>query len=179
MAKKIYKIKNFSGGLNSFQTPSDISESQVSDAKSIMFTKQGSIEPSYIMTDTTNNKISAYNNATIAGVENGYGLGYFASDYSATNTATVAIDTSPAGDGCFQTLVSGNYEIDAINAGIAVNLASSFSVGSKVVLSNLTGDSETPFISEEGVYLIIAHNGNNIILDRWLAINLETSQSRW
>tara|TARA_R110000803_G_scaffold44601_7_gene94323 strand:- start:4034 stop:6466 length:2433 start_codon:yes stop_codon:yes gene_type:complete len=180
MSKQIYKIKDFSGGLNSLQVASDISNNQVSDAKSIMFHMQGSISPSYIMTDSTNNLLTTgtYRNSTITALEAGYGLGYFASDYG-PSTTTKALTTSGT-NGFFFTESGTTFELDGQESSAAVDLAALFSVGSELALTGLTGSTDTPYKSAMGIYRVVGHNGNNILLNKRIPLNIETPpQERW
>lgn len=173
MAKKIYKIKNFSGGLNSFQTPSDISESQVSDAKSIMFTKQGSIEPSYIMTDTTNNKISAYNNTNIGNIEPGYGLGYFETDYQVMAGNTVSEAGNGTSTGFIFAALGQSNELGCFDSlGVDSDLASSFPIGSEIAITGLIGDGATGAATADlnGLFKVSSHSGTVLKLNRPLII---------
>ena len=60
MPKRVYQLNDFSGGLNTLKDVADISESEFSLARNVMFNIHGSLQPAYSMKDSTNNKVSAY-----------------------------------------------------------------------------------------------------------------------
>ena len=60
MPKRVYQLNDFSGGLNTLKDVADISESEFSVARNVMFNIHGSLQPAYSMKDSTNNKVSAY-----------------------------------------------------------------------------------------------------------------------
>ena len=174
MSKQIYKIKDFSGGLNSLQVASDISNNQVSDAKSIMFHMQGSISPSYIMTDSTNNSLGAtYANTNVDNIEPGYGLGYFETDHQVVTGTTLTDvgsgDISDIDGFVFSTLGQKHELVHYIGHSVQ-NLAASFPVGSEIAISNLSGDGVNGVItgSNEGIFKVTSHSGSVIRLNRSL-----------
>jgi hypothetical protein len=65
MPKQVLQIKDFSGGLNTLKNPADIAENELQVIENLSVKTQGSITPAYLNTDSTNNKISAYNNSHI------------------------------------------------------------------------------------------------------------------
>ena len=81
MPKRLYQIKDFSGGLNNLKDPADIADNEVADVSNLTFTKQGAIGGAFNMKDATNNLLSAYNTTHIDYLEAGYGLGYFETDF--------------------------------------------------------------------------------------------------
>ena len=74
MPKRLYQIKDFSGGLNNLKDPADIADNEVADVSNLTFTKQGAIGGAFNMKDSTNNLLSAYDTSHIDHIEAGYGL---------------------------------------------------------------------------------------------------------
>ena len=97
MPKRLYQLNDFSGGLNTVKDIADIADNEVQTASNVMFNVYGGVQPAYSMKDSTNNKITAYNNDEIATVQPGYGLGYFETDY-VRDPVTVSQTSSITGD---------------------------------------------------------------------------------
>ena len=93
MPKRLYQLNDFSGGLNTVKDIADIADNEVQTASNVMFNVYGGVQPAYSMKDSTNNKITAYNNDEIATVQPGYGLGYFETDH-VRDSVTVTYDSS-------------------------------------------------------------------------------------
>ena len=49
MPKRIYQLKDFSGGLNNLKEQSDIADNEVFDVGNLTFTKQGAIGGAFII----------------------------------------------------------------------------------------------------------------------------------
>jgi len=140
MPKQIFQIKDFSGGLNTLKDPADIANNELQDIENLRVDKQGSISAAYINTDSTNNKVSAYNSSHISTIEAGYGLGYLETDH-VRDPVTVSQTSSIAGDddnegsayGFIARQVGGEYkELEYRSNGTQQNLASSFPIGTQV-----------------------------------------------
>ena len=108
MPKRLYQIKDFSGGLNNLKDPADIADNEVADVSNLTFTKQGAIGGAFNMKDSTNNLLSAYDTSHIDHIEAGYGLGYFETDFvrdGVTQEVTTADNTGGSEDGFQQNTV--------------------------------------------------------------------------
>ena len=57
MPRRLYKLNDFSGGLNTVKDVADINDNEVSVGRNLMFNVYGGMQPAYTMTDSTNNKI--------------------------------------------------------------------------------------------------------------------------
>jgi len=189
MPKQIYQLKDFSGGLNTLQDAADIRENQLSGAKNIMFNLQGSIQPAYSMTDSTNNKLTVgtYSNTHIAStnagesIQSGHGLGYFETDYvrdPVTVTVSTAVQTGGSEDG-FK-VGSPTTILTCTIDGDAVNLASSYGVGTYILLTSTVFPANSIDPNGQGIYKVVGHNStNNLVLDREVAISVEGTQVYW
>ena len=188
MPKQIFQIKDFSGGLNTLKDPADIANNELQDIENLRVDKQGSISAAYINTDSTNNKVSAYNSSHISTIEAGYGLGYLETDH-VRDPVTVSQTSSIAGDddnegsayGFIARQVGGEYkELEYRSNGTQQNLASSFPIGTQVLLTSTTFTADGLSPESQGVYTVVDTNGSNIIFDKALSINIETApQDFW
>jgi hypothetical protein len=196
MPKQILQVKDFSGGLNTLKDPADINNNELQVLENLSVKTQGSITPAYLNTDSSNNKISSYNNSTIITIEAGYGLGYFETDHvrdpvtvsqtsSIAGTYTIsdgAISggTARTGFAVYQHNTGNAYkEIEYRISNTQQNLASSFPIGCmlKIEKSGLTSNSLSP--SGQGIYFVVQHNGNNIIVDRAISMSIETTTANF
>jgi len=121
--KRLYQIKDFSGGLNNLKDPADIADNEVADVSNLTFTKQGAIGGAFNMKDSTNNLLSAYDTSHIDHIEAGYGLGYFETDFvrdGVTQEVTTADNTGGSEDGFQQN--TGTNALEMKVNGSAVNL---------------------------------------------------------
>ena len=59
MPKQLYRLNDFSGGLNKLQDGADIQDNEVQEAQNVMFNVYGGIQPAYSFSQS-NNKISSY-----------------------------------------------------------------------------------------------------------------------
>ena len=59
MPKRLYQIKDFSGGLNNLKDPADIADNEVSTSKGFMYNLQGIIQPAYSMALAANQLTSS------------------------------------------------------------------------------------------------------------------------
>ena len=181
MPKRLYKLNDFSGGLNTVKDVADINDNEVSVGQNLMFNVYGGMQPAYIMTDSTNNKISAYNNGDISTVQPGYGLGYFETDH-ARDAVTVTYDNATMNrqngfdlfesDGTTRTPSGGdNRRLNLKVSNVETNLASSFPIGTLLLLSGVSTATRS-FAnnklnsSAQGIYTVVDTSGNDIILDR-------------
>lgn len=181
MPRRLYKLNDFSGGLNTVKDVADINDNEVSVGQNLMFNVYGGMQPAYIMTDSTNNKISAYNNDEIATVQPGYGLGYFETDH-ARDAVTVTYDNATMNrqngfdllesDGTTRTPSGGdNRRLNLKVSNVETNLASSFPIGTLLLLSGVSTATRS-FAnnklnsSAQGIYTVVDTSGNDIILDR-------------
>ena len=196
MPKRILQIKDFSGGLNTLKDPADIAENELADIQNLSVDTQGSITPSYLNTDSSNNKISSYNNSTITEIEAGYGIGYFETDHvrdpvtvaqtsSIGGTYTIADGaisggTARTGFAVYKHNTGGAYkEIEYRVSNTQQNLANSFAIGSilKIEGSNLGGNGLS--VAGQGIYSVVQHNGNNIIVDKAISMNVESTTANF
>jgi len=193
--KRIHQIKDFSGGLNELQDAADIRDNQLSHVQNLMFNIHGSIGPAYLMSDTTEAGPSGSGNlltrvtysnpyitSTTSGesVQPGYGLGYFEVDW-VRDPVTVLVATADQSGGSedgFKVLTS-QTELNLTVNGSGVNLSTSFEVGSQILLTAPAFPANSIDPNGQGIYKVVAHNGNNLILDRSVAISLETGQVYW
>jgi hypothetical protein len=196
MPKQLYKLNDFSGGLNTVKDVADINDNEVNTAQNLMFNIYGGMQPAYSMTDSTNNKISSYNNDEITTVQPGYGLGYFETDH-VRDPVTVSQTSSIAGA---YTIADGAISGGTARTGFAVykhntgslykeieyrvsntqqNLANSFAIGSllKIEGSGLGGDGLS--VAGQGVYTVVQHNGNNIIVDSEISMTIESTTANF
>jgi hypothetical protein len=178
----VYQLNDFSGGLNTLKDVADISESEFSVARNVMFNIHGSLQPAYSMKDSTNNKISAYNNDEIATVQPGYGLGYFETDYI-RDPVTVAQTSSIAGDDDSEGSATGFIartngsslrELEYKVSGTQQNLASSFPIGTLVHMTSSAFPANGIDRAAQGLYRVVDVNGSNIVFDRAMPIAIES-----
>jgi hypothetical protein len=195
MPKQLYKLNDFSGGLNTVKDVADINDNEVNTAQNLMFNIYGGMQPAYSMTDSTNNKISAYNNDEITTVQPGYGLGYFETDHVRDST-TVSFtgtndNTGGSEDGFFVYQEDGsarsasavNNRLKYLVNGVVQDLGASFSIGDALTLSGNTSDVTRSFsdgmirASAQGVYTVVdtANSGKELILDRGLVVRLDSA----
>ena len=191
MPKQILQIKDFSGGLNTLRDPADIADNELQVIENLSVKTQGSITPAYLNTDSTNNKITDYNNSHIDDIQAGYGLGYFEFDHvrdpvTVTQTSSITGDDDNEGSatGFIARQVGGEYkEIEYKSGGTVQNLATSFPVGSTFMLTSTTFSADGLDPQSQGIYTVVAvgeTNVKNIIVDKTIAINIETApQDFW
>ena len=193
MPKQIFQVKDFSGGLNTLQHGIDINDNQVRQAKNIMFNIRGIIQSAYSMAGTTevapngNGNLltrSTYSNTNISStssgesVQAGYGLGYFETDYirdGVSVTVSTADQSGGSEDGFkFVSSTTANTLSCKIN-GSDQNLASSFPVGSKILITAPTFPADGIDPHGQGVYNVVGiANTNNLVLDRNIQVTIET-----
>ena len=180
MPKRLYQIKDFSGGLNNLKEQSDIADNEVFDAVNLTFTKQGAIGGAFNMKDGTNNLLSAYNASHIDHLEAGYGLGYFETDFvrdSVTQEVTTADQTGGSEDGFKIDLATSALSMK-VN-GSAVNLTTSYPVGTRLLITASSFPSNSIDSNGQGIYTVVGHSSNDIILDRNILISVEGTQIYW
>jgi hypothetical protein len=140
--KRLYQIKDFSGGLNNLKDPADIADNEVADVSNLTFTKQGAIGGAFSMKNSTNNLLSAYDTSHIDHIEAGYGLGYFETDFVRDGIVT-AQESGKSGDdnnegsatGFIGRLVNSvRTELEYKVSGTVQNLIGSYPVGTKILL---------------------------------------------
>ena len=183
MPKRLYQIKDFSGGLNNLKDPADIADNEVADVSNLTFTKQGAIGGAFNMKDSTNNLLSAYDTSHIDHIEAGYGLGYFETDF-VRDAVTVEYDNSTINstngfnllesDGTSRQQAGNDRRLNLKISGTTTNLGTSFPVGTRILISGVstfarsfgTGRLKS---SSQGVYTVVGVDSNDIILDRELA----------
>ena len=191
MPKQILQIKDFSGGLNTLKDPADIAENELQVIENLSVKTQGSITPAYLNTDSTNNKISDYSNSHIDHIEAGYGLGYFETDrvrdpvvVTQTSSITGDDDNEGSATGFIVRQVGGEYrELEYKSGGTLQELSTSFPVGSTFMLTSSTFSADGLDPQSQGIYTVVAQgdsNARNIIVDKTIAINVETApQDYW
>ena len=179
MPKKLYSLNDFSGGLNTLRDPADISDNEVATANNVMFNIPGGIQPAYTMSDSSNNKISSYNNSSIASLKPGHGLGYFETDHELGSGQSVSVSTADQSAGSEDGFQYSSNELSLKVNGSAVNLTSTFAEGTVITIeaSTFIVDGMSPI--GVGVYRVVGHNSNNLVLDRDIALNIETGQKYW
>ena len=180
MPKRLYQIKDFSGGLNNLKDPADIADNEVADVSNLTFTKQGAIGGAFNMKDNTNNLLSAYDTSHIDHIEAGYGLGYFETDFvrdGVTQEVTTADNTGGSEDGFQQN--TGTNALEMKVNGSAVNLTTSYPVGTRLLITAPSFPANSIDANGQGIYTVVGHSGNNVILDRTITISVETGQIYW
>jgi len=178
--KRLYQIKDFSGGLNNLKDPADIADNEVADVSNLTFTKQGAIGGAFNMKDSTNNLLSAYDTSHIDHIEAGYGLGYFETDFvrdGVTQEVTTADNTNDSEDGFQQN--TGTNALEMKVNGSAVNLTTSYPVGTRLLITAPSFPANSIDANGQGIYTVVGHSGNNVILDRTITISVETGQIYW
>ena len=180
MPKRLYQIKDFSGGLNNLKDPADIADNEVVDVSNLTFTKQGAIGGAFNMKNATNNLLSAYDTSHIDHIEAGYGLGYFETDFvrdGVTKEVSTADNTGGSEDGFKQN--TGTKALEMKVDGSAVNLTTSYPVGTRLLITAPIFPSNSIDANGQGIYTVVGHSGNDVILDRAIKISLETGQVYW
>jgi hypothetical protein len=182
MPKRILQIKDFSGGINTLKDPADIADNELANIENLSVKTQGSITPAYLNTDASNNKISGYNNNTIVAINAGYGLGYFETDH-VRDAVEVEYDNSTLDvnngfdllqiDGTARTNAGNDRRFNLKTSGTDTNLTTSFPIGSRILLTGvsthtLSFASGRLSASAQGVYTVVDHDSNDIIVDRQL-----------
>jgi len=183
--KRLYQIKDFSGGLNNLKDPADIADNEVAEVSNLTFTKQGAIGGAFNMKDATNNLLSAYNTTHIDYLEAGYGLGYFETDFVRDGVVT-ARESGKSGDddnegsatGFIARLVNSvRVELEYKISGTVQNLIGSYPVGTKILLTADSFAANGLIISGQGIYNVVGvgqTDSKNLILDRAIPITIET-----
>ena len=180
MPKRLYQIKDFSGGLNNLKEQSDIADNEVFNAVNLTFTKQGAIGGAFNMKDGTNNLLSAYNASHIDHLEAGYGLGYFETDY-VRDGVTVEYDSSTMdsnngfdlleSDGTVRAGAGNDKRLNLKTSGTSTDLGASFPVGTRILITGVS-TSNRSFVngklhsSSQGIYTVVSIVSNDIIVDR-------------
>ena len=181
MPKQLYKLNDFSGGLNTVKDGADIADNEVQTAQNVMFNVYGGIQPSYSLAQT-GNKISAYQADEVAEIEPGYGLGYFETDH-VRDPVTVAQTSSIAGDDDSEGSATGFIartngsilrELEYKVSGTQQNLASSFPVGTMVHMTASAFPANGIDRAAQGLYRVVDVNGSNIVFDRAMPIAIES-----
>ena len=194
MPKQILQVKDFSGGLNTLQDGVDINDNQVRQAKNIMFNIRGIMQSSYNMAGTTqvapngNGNLltrSTYSNTNInsttsgESVQAGYGLGYFETDYIRDGVSVTVSSAADGTDGFLYITSPTTNTLSCKVSGSSVNLASSFPIGSKILLTASTFHSDGLDPSGQGVYHVVGHvDTNNLVLDRGVNVEINTPPER-
>ena len=181
MPKQIYQIKDFSGGLNTLKDPADIQDNEQQTITNLTVNKQGSVAPSYKNTDASDNKVSAYANTNITSIQAGYGLGYFETDnvrdaVEISQTSSITGDDNNEGSATgFIVRQNGGFykELEYKVGGSQQNLASSFPVGSRILLTATSFSADGFDPDGQGVYEVVDHNSNNIVVDRVIPFIVE------
>jgi len=183
--KRLYQIKDFSGGLNNLKDPADIADNEVADVSNLTFTKQGAIGGAFNMKDSTNNLLSAYDTSHIDHIEAGYGLGYFETDFVRDGIVT-AQESGKSGDdnnegsatGFIGRLVNSvRTELEYKISGTVQNLIGSYPVGTKILLTANSFAANGLLASGQGIYNVVGvgqTDSKNLILDRAIPITIET-----
>jgi len=190
--KRLYQIKDFSGGLNNLKDPADIADNEVADVSNLTFTKQGAIGGAFNMKTSSNYLGDAYQTAAgdhIDHLEAGYGLGYFETDHAVADSVTRSLDiTGTAGspgegftfiytDSPRKVYLAANSDGSVkqdpdsgsnASAGTAINLANWFPVGTEILISGSTsgsGGAATSITtgSMDGIYTIVGSEGATVI----------------
>ena len=180
MPKRLYQLNDFSGGLNTVKDIADIADNEVQTASNVMFNVYGGVQPAYSMKDSTNNKITAYNNDEIATVQPGYGLGYFETDYvrdpvtvSQTSSISGNDDSEGSATGFIARTNGGSLkELEYKSGGVQQNLASSFPVGTLVHMTASSFPSNGIDPNGQGIYRVVDINGNNIVFDKAISLTI-------
>tara|TARA_R100001082_G_scaffold69898_1_gene39741 strand:+ start:257 stop:2767 length:2511 start_codon:yes stop_codon:yes gene_type:complete len=192
--KQLYKLNDFSGGLNTVKDGADIADNEVQTAQNVMFNVYGGIQPSYSLAQT-GNKISAYQADEVAEVEPGYGLGYFETDH-ARDATTVSFtgandNTGGSEDGFFVYQEDGgsrglsvvNNRLKYLVNGTVQDLGASFSIGDILTITGNTSSVSKSFsdgmlfASAQGVYTVVAraNSDKELILDRGMDVRLDST----
>ena len=193
MPKRLYQIKDFSGGLNNLKDPADIADNEVADVSNLTFTKQGAIGGAFNMKTSSNYLGDAYQTAAgdhIDHLEAGYGLGYFETDHAVADSVTRSLDITGDGGSTAQgfTFVyvlatkrihllansDGTVKQDPdsgsnASAGTAINLANWFPIGTEILISGSAtgnnGGTATSITSGsmDGIYTVVGVSGSSEI----------------
>ena len=166
MPKRLYQIKDFSGGLNNLKDPADIADNEVADVSNLTFTKQGAIGGAFNMKNATNNLLSAYDTSHIDHIEAGYGLGYFETDF-VRDGVTLSVSVSDQDDANWG-WKGFNKVLQLKNNGSAVNLTTSYPVGTRLLITAPIFPADSISSDNQGLYTVIGHSGNNLLVDNEL-----------
>jgi len=166
LPKRLYQIKDFSGGLNNLKDPADIADNEVVDVSNLTFTKQGAIGGAFNMKDATNNLLTAYNTTHIDHLEAGYGLGYFETDF-VRDGVTLSVSVSDQDDANWG-WKGFNKVLQLKDNGSAVNLTSSYPVGTRLLITAPIFPADSISSDNQGLYTVIGHSGNNLLVDNEL-----------
>ena len=145
MPKQLYKINNFSGGINNLKDPRDLADNELSEAKNISLEHQGKV--------ISCPRVASHGTAQAitSDVVSGYGLIAFEADYQiATNTVTFASDL------VFNANASGNniYSTDGVGGSVDSQFVDAISVGDII---NIDGTA-----SSNGMYQITKRISNTL-----------------
>jgi len=166
LPKRLYQIKDFSGGLNNLKDPADIADNEVADVSNLTFTKQGAIGGAFNMKNATNNLLSAYDTSHIDHIEAGYGLGYFETDF-VRDGVTLSVSVSDQDDANWG-WKGFNKVLQLKNNGSAVNLTTSYPVGTRLLITAPIFPADSISSDNQGLYTVIGHSGNNLLVDNEL-----------
>ena len=174
MPKRLYKLNDFSGGLNTVRDVADINDNEVSVGQNLMFNVYGGMQPAYTMTDSSNNKVSAYNNDEIATVQPGYGLGYFETDH-VRDQVTISEESSVSGEDGDEGSATGFIartnggkliELEYKRSGAQQNLTASFPLGTIIQMTATAFGADGFKPSGQGIYRVVDTNGSNLVFDK-------------
>jgi len=161
--KRLYQIKDFSGGLNNLKDPADIADNEVAEVSNLTFTKQGAIGGAFNMKDATNNLLSAYDTSHIDHIEAGYGLGYFETDF-VRDGVTLSVSTSDQNDSQWGWKGFNKTLQLKVNNSV-VNLTTSYPVGTRLLITAPIFPSDSISPDNQGLFTVIGHSGNNLLVD--------------
>ena len=113
-------------------------------------------------------------------LEPNYGLGFFETDHGLSETSlTLTADHSPCSHPSRSCDSTGGFRVSGatlsgITGGSAVNLTSTFPIGVRILVIVPTAASNALTVTSSGIYTIVAHSGNNVIVDRSFNVNAGT-----
>ena len=174
MPRRLYKLNDFSGGLNTVKDVADINDNEVSVGQNLMFNVYGGMQPAYTMTDSSDNKVSAYNNDEIATVQPGYGLGYFETDH-VRDQVTISEESSVTGDDDNEGSATGFIarsnggkliELEYKRSGTQQDLTASFPLGTVIQMTATAFGADGFKPSGQGIYRVVDTNGSNLVFDK-------------
>ena len=165
MPKKIYQLKDFSGGLNNLKDPADIANNQVSTSQGFMYNLQGIIQPAYSMALAANKLAAAtYSTEKIVAVEPGYGFGYFETDFVRDAVIKEVTAAEQHDDNTGFKGFGGTLQMKV--GGSAVDLTALYAVGSRMLITAPLFPADSIDSTGQGIYTVVGHSGNNLLLDR-------------
>ena len=131
MAKDLYNLNDFSGGINSLRDPRDINNNELSDAQNVSLAKQGSIKSS--------GSLSSHSTAQsiTSEVVSGHGLVSFQADYQISETAIATLSSSRR---LVINLSGTNFGLSDASGNLESDFDDNFSTGD-IVFINIADDS--------------------------------------